>query len=42
MDKFLQTISSIVDSGVSWVTNHPKTSLAIAIFVFGFILGLIF
>jgi hypothetical protein len=42
MDKFLKIISSVVDSVTNWITLHPKTALAIVIFVAGFIIGSLF
>jgi hypothetical protein len=42
MDKFLKIISSVVDSVTNWITLHPKTALAIAIFIVGFIIGSLF
>jgi len=42
MDKFIKTISSVVDSVTNWVSLHPKTALAIVIFVVGFIIGSLF
>jgi hypothetical protein len=42
MDKFLKTISSVIDSVIDWISFHPKTALAIVIFVAGFIIGSLF
>ena len=42
MDKFIKTISSVVNSIIDWITHNPKTSLAILIFVIGFIVGTLF
>jgi len=42
MDKFIQIISSVVNSSFDWINLHPKTALAIAMFAVGFIVGTLF
>lgn len=42
MDKFIKTISSVVNLVSDWIAHNPKTSLAILIFVIGFIIGTLF
>jgi hypothetical protein len=42
MDKFIKTISSIANATTDWISRNPKTTLAIIIFVIGFILGTFF
>jgi hypothetical protein len=42
MDKFIQTISSIADSVIDWISLHPKAALVIAVFIIGFIVGSLF
>ena len=34
--------SSVVNSFFDWVAAHPKTSLVIAIFIMGFLCGILF
>lgn len=42
MDKILQFISSSINNTTLWISNNPKTAIAIAIFILGFLIGILF